>query len=72
MMTLGLYADDEQYITHYADGGDDHDGGDDDEDGADGDGEDGADDDDDDGADGGDDDDHYMMTGGLAAWLVTP
>ena len=42
--------------THYADGGDD---------------EDGADDDDEDGADDGDDD-HYMMTGGLAAWLVTP
>ena len=42
--------------THYADGGDD---------------EDGADDDDEDGADDSDDD-HYMMTGGLAAWLVTP
>ena len=51
--------------THYADGGDDEDGADDDDD-------DGADGGDDDGADSGDDDNHYMMTGGLAAWLVTP
>ena len=60
MMTLGLSPDDEQYITHYADGGDVQYGAyDDDEDGADGD-------------DDGDDDNDYMMTGGLAAWLVTP
>ena len=57
MMTLGLSPDDEQYQD---DGGNDEDGaGDDDNDGG-------------DDEDVGDDDDHYMMTGGLAAWLVTP